>query len=149
MKYRGLLILKPLLVIIGDFNYDFDRPGPLANLLCDFMSELDLVSCDINFRGSVMFTYERDDGLCRSWIDHVLCSRSCSTLVSDVFASHSGSNLSDHSPLFFCIRADCQSPSHLSSSESSSPSLSTMIAWSRISVDVDRYILSHGPPSPP
>ena len=73
-----------------------DRPGSLANLLCDFMSELDLVSCDRNFRGSVMFTYERDDGLCRSWIDHVLCSRSCSTLVSDVFASHSGSNLSDH-----------------------------------------------------
>ena len=112
----------------------------LASLLCDCMSELDLVSCDRNFRGSVMFTYERDDGLCRSWIDHVLCSRSCSTLVSDVFASHSGSNLSDHSPLFFCIRADCQSPSHLSSSESSSPSLSTKIDWSRISVDdVDRY----------
>ena len=124
----------------------------IANLLCDFMSELDLVSCDRNFRGSVMFTYERDDGLYRSWIDHVLCSRSCSTLVSDVFASHSGSNLSDHSPLFFCIRADCQSPSHLSSSECCSLSLSTKIDWSRISVDdVDRYchMVHRLLPSPP
>ena len=52
----------------------------------------------------------------------------------------------------YSIRAACQSPSHLSSSECSSPSLSTKIDWSRISVDdVDRYchMVHHLLPSPP
>ena len=43
-----------------------------------------------------MFTYERDDGLNRSWIDHVLCSQSLSTLFTHVHAVHSGAILSDH-----------------------------------------------------
>ena len=92
--------------LIGDFNVDFDRNSPLTDLLCSFMTELDLVASDLQYKDSILFTYERDGGgLCRSWIDHILCSRSCSTLVSNTFASHSGSNLSDHSPLFFSIHA--------------------------------------------
>ena len=42
-------------------------------------------------------------------------------MVSDVFASHSGSNLSDHSPLFFRIHADCRLPTCLPLSSFSRP----------------------------
>ena len=60
--------------IVGDFNVNFDRSSSHSKLLCEFMSNRGLVSCDFSFR-DVKFTYERDDGLCRSWIDHILCSQ--------------------------------------------------------------------------
>ena len=75
----------------------------------------------------------------RSWIDHVMCSRSFSTLVTDVFARHSGSNLSDHSPLHFLLHIQGQS---ILQSPLSSPSnsRSTKIRWSNISPrDLDNY----------
>ena len=88
----------------------------------------------------VIRTYERDDGLSRSWIDHVMCSQSFSTLVTDVFARHSGSNLSDHSPIHFLLHV--QGQSILQSPLSSSPnhSKSTKIRWSNISQrDLENY----------
>ena len=45
-------------VVVGDFNVDFDRD--------DFIIELDLSVCDVSFHDKVKFTYERDDGACRS-----------------------------------------------------------------------------------
>ena len=54
-----------VVVIVGDFNVDFDRCCQLTNLLCDFMSDHSLCSCDLLF-DDVLFTYKRDDGLCRS-----------------------------------------------------------------------------------
>ena len=64
------------------------------------------------------FTYERDDGQARSWIDHIICSQSFSSLVSNVNIVNSGSILSDHFPLGFQIQVDCifTSPSPSSSS---------------------------------
>ena len=61
-------------IIVGDFNDDFDRGGLSADLLSDFVLNLNLSVCDLHYRESVKFTYERDDGLVRSWIDHILCS---------------------------------------------------------------------------
>ena len=56
-------------------------------------------------------------------------------MVSNTFASHSGSNLSDQS-----IHADCQSPTCLSPAAPSSPSFPPKIDWSKASVDdVDKY----------
>ena len=43
-------------------------------VLRDFMSEMSLHACDLSFHSSVKFTFERGDGLARSWIDHILCS---------------------------------------------------------------------------
>ena len=54
-------------------------------LLNDFIIELDLSVCDLSFRDKVKFTYERDDGACHSWIDHVLCSLSHSSLITDIY----------------------------------------------------------------
>ena len=67
--------------MVGDFNVDFDR-GCLAKLLADFLSELNMRACDLSFRGLINYTYERDDGFARSWIDHIVCSHSHSTLVN-------------------------------------------------------------------
>ena len=70
------------------------------------MSDHGLCSCDLLFRDDVQFTYEHDDGLSHSWIDHVICSQSFSNRISDVRAMHSGYVLSDHSPLLFSIKSD-------------------------------------------
>ena len=70
-------------IIAGDFNVDFDRGGQFAKLLKDFMTGLDLHACDLNFRSSVNYTYECDDCVTQSWLDHVLCSQKFSTHISD------------------------------------------------------------------
>ena len=43
----------------------------------------------------------------RSWIDHVVCTNSFSSLVSDVYRVQLGSNVSDHYPLGFIVQVDC------------------------------------------
>ena len=105
-------------MVVGDFNVDF---------------ELDLSVCDLSFRDKVKFTYERDDGACHSWIDHVLCSQSHSSLITDVFARHSDCCLSDHYPL--CCSLD------FNSSPLPGPSYSLHIDWQNVSnCDIDKYI---------
>ena len=47
-------------IIVGDFNVDFDRGGPLLNV---FMLEFDLSVCDLYFRPSVGYTYESDNSV--------------------------------------------------------------------------------------
>ena len=82
------------------------------------------------------YTYERDDGLVRSWIDHILCSKHISSLVIDIHAVHSGSLLSDHFPLFFKINL------RLLSLPPTPPSVdhSVRIDWSKAtSTHIQRY----------
>ena len=79
-----------VLLIAGDFNVDFDRSGPFHSLLVDFITELNLFVCDLPFKNSVGFTYEGSQGFPPSWIDHVLCSASYYSRVTDVFTLRSG-----------------------------------------------------------
>ena len=72
-------------IIVGDFNIDFDRRGLLCDLLTTFMSDMNLTACDLFFRQEIKYTYERDDTMARSWIDHVLCTQSFSSSLSDVY----------------------------------------------------------------
>ena len=126
-----------VVVIAGDFNVDFDRCNQITSLLSDFMSEHGLCSCDLLFRDDVQFTYEHDDGLSRSWIDHVICSQSFSNRISDVRAMHSGYVLSDHSPLLFSIKSDL-SPTPITKSVSSANQC--RIDWARVSdSDIHKY----------
>jgi len=69
-------------LLVGDFNVDFSRDGSCKQLLLDFMDEWDLCAQDLTFSDSIQFTYERDDGLVRSWVDHILCSIRDSSIVS-------------------------------------------------------------------
>ena len=66
----------------------------MADILLDFISDLDLVASDLSYRNSVGFTYERDDGLARSWIDHIICSQVLSPSMTNVHTLKSGTNLS-------------------------------------------------------
>ena len=89
------------------------------------------------FCSSIKFTCERDDGLSRSWIDHIICSQSSSSLVTDVYTTRSGCILSDHFPLCFLLHLNCSS--FLGLSSPSSPA-SLRIDWSKAtSFDIDNY----------
>ena len=124
-------------IIVGDFNADFDRGGLSADLLSDFVLDLNVSVCDLHYRESVKCTYERDDGLVRSWIDHVLCSQAISILVTDIYTLQSGVNLSDHLPLFFTLHINHSSLSSLPATSSSKP---ICIDWSEItSSHIDNY----------
>ncbi len=61
------------LIIGGDFNVDFDRPGSSLAQLCNYM---DLTAVDLQYCSSVNF---KDDHSARSWVDHFLCNHSCLT----------------------------------------------------------------------
>ena len=117
------------MIIVGDFNADFDSGGLAADLLSDFVLDLNLSVCDLHYPESVKFTYERDDGLVHSWIDHILCSQAISILVTDIYTLQSGSNLSDHLPLFFKFHINHSSLSSLPATSSSKP---MRIDWSEI-----------------
>ena len=103
---------------------DFDRGGSLAELLVEFMSEMNLSACDLSFRQYVNYTYERGDGASQSWIDHILCTESFSSCLSDVYTLR---NLSDHLPLHFSLHVNCLT-NHCPSS--SHPSLSSPTPFS-------------------
>ena len=74
-------------VIVGDFNVDFHHDGQKVMLLNDFLVDLRLHARDLDFGALVNYTYERDDGFTRSWIDHVLCSDGISSAISDLHRS--------------------------------------------------------------
>ena len=104
-----------VVAIVGDFNIDFSRVNLSANYLSGFMASCDLVACDLAYGNFISHTYERDDGSAHSWIDHILCNRRYSHLISQVCPITSGINLSDHLPISFVLAASpvrvVQSPS--------------------------------------
>ena len=63
-----------------------------------------LIAKDLDFP-YVQFTYESDDDLRRSWVDHVLISPTCVQRIQEITVISSGMNLSDHRPL--CVKLDC------------------------------------------
>ena len=67
------------------------------------MAELDLVASDLSSRPGVDYTYESDNGLARSWLDHIICSHDASALISGIQSVHSSLILSDHYPLLFVL----------------------------------------------
>ena len=124
-------------LIVGDFNVDFSRGGSLKDMLCCFMSGFSLFACDLLY--NVDHTYERDDGLVCSLIDHILCTQSFSHLVAEVHTLWSGSNLSDHHPLCFNLLTGCTTVPH-SPPPSSNISNSDCILWAKVSAsDIENY----------
>ena len=67
-----------------------NRGGSLADLLTDFV--LNLCISGLPYHNSVKYTFESNDGASRSWNDHIICSSSCSSLLTDVFTLQSGVN---------------------------------------------------------
>ena len=58
-------------IIVGDFNVDFSSQSAFTHHLSTF----DFIACDLH-SNTITYTYERDGGSVRSWIDHVLCNES-------------------------------------------------------------------------
>ena len=117
-----------VLLIVGDFNVDFDRACSFHSVIVDFMSELDLVASDLTYRSFVGFTYEGPQGSSTSWIDHVLCSSSHSAQIIDVFSLRSGTIMSDHLPLCFSLAVKF---SNAHSSSSTPRNVSPSLDWSK------------------
>ena len=65
-----------------------------------FMNTLQLCAVDLPCY-KIDFTYERDDGLARSWPDHILTNRHCVNEISSILCIHSPDNFSDHVPILF------------------------------------------------
>ena len=65
------------------------------------MFDFQLCAVDLFPCFNLDFTYERDDGLVRSWPDHILTNSHCVSNISSVTCLHSLDNFSDHTPLFF------------------------------------------------
>ena len=118
-------------VLAGDFNGDFGRASSFRSLLQSFLDDLNLCSADLSFSHSIDFTYERDDGLVRSWPDHVLTLVHHSDRIHDVSCIHSANNFSDHSPLSFCSKIAPIAPVSRGSLPSSQCSRD-VICWSEI-----------------
>ena len=95
------------LLLVGDFNVDFDRGGLNSQFLTTFIDDLNLSVVDLSFRPSVKYTFESDDGSCTSWLDHILYDAYLVRCISDVRRLDFGSNLSEHHPLSFHIMLDC------------------------------------------
>ena len=64
------------IIIAGDFNVDFSHPGVTCAYLHTLMNDLRLCAVDVFTCFNTEFTYERDDGLVRSWPDHILTNLS-------------------------------------------------------------------------
>ena len=89
-----------------------------------------LVGYDLYHHNSIGFTYERDDGIVRSWIDHIIRSQSLCPSITNVHTSKSGTNLTDHLPLFFNLEV---SFSAISDPLPPSYFKTTFIDWSKVS----------------
>ena len=123
--------IRDVVVIVGDFNVDLDRCNQITSLLCDFMSDHGLCSCDMLFRDDVKFT-EYDDGLCRSHGLIMLFAPSVSPIeyMMSVLCILAMFFLTTYSPPFFSIKADLL-PTLITKSVSSANQC--CVDWPRVS----------------
>ena len=63
--------------VIGDFNVDFDRSSSRSKLLCEFMSNLCVVSCDLSFCDEVIVLYWIPMALISSLYTLLTCALAC------------------------------------------------------------------------
>ena len=133
------------LLIGGDFNTDLSFNSTRSCQLRDLMMEFDLICAD-SLSSSIQFTYVRDDGLARSWPDHFLISEGLVSKLSMVSTLQTGSNLSDHLPLFATLALQLRFPLAPVTVQPSKP---TKTNWSKVSdLDIQRfrdYISAHLP----
>ena len=118
------------LVIMGDFNVDFDRSGVNRSQLITFMNEYDLSAVDLCYC-SINFTYENSDGSAKSWLDPVLSSRSFVSRFLSVLKVDVACNLSDHHTLSSLL--DFSISSILQVSDLASSQFTPRTAWHKVS----------------
>ena len=105
-------------IICGDFNVDFCRPGHNHDHLMSFMRDYNLICADLN--SSIKYTYRRDDCSVFSWPDHVLTLAHHAQSITRVSTLESVDNFSDHLPLVFTL--DLQHHLSLTPNHTTAPS---------------------------
>ena len=89
---------------------------------------------------NIQFTYESDDGLARSWPDHVLTLSHCINAITDVRCIHSTNNFSDHIPLCFCLNLDAQVKYTAEPVDSMNSKDTNVIDWNKVeAIHIDAY----------
>ena len=88
--------------IVGDFNADLIKTSLFSPFLNSFISECHFIPSDIKYLPPDSFTYVSDAHGSRSWLDHVLCTHSSHSSVSDMVINYDCVS-SDHFPLSFTI----------------------------------------------
>lgn len=114
-------------MILGDFNCE--TGSRFYNVLSHLMSEFDLIMSDLCFLTNA-FTYCSDNGINRSWIDHIITSRSVHNCIMDVnvFYDHI---CSDHRPLSASLK--CTPSTNIDARENSSNNFVSSSQWANAS----------------
>ena len=103
-ELHGLILAEHFdnIIIAGDFNVDFSRPGPNCSNLSTFMLSNNLISVDQMF--NINFTYHNDVYSCCSSPDHILTLSNYAYLIDSVSVLDSVENFSDHLSLHFTLK---------------------------------------------
>ena len=112
-------------IISGDFNCSFGSRF-FAELEA-FVRNNHLIMSDIQ-RLANIHAYYSDDGTRMSWIDHIICSPSVDTMLSDIRVRND-IILSDHRPLLFTLQ--CSVSEQSADKTSNSNSDARMPLWQR------------------
>ena len=74
--------------IVGYFNADLTKTSLFSPFLNSFISECHFIPSDIKYLPPDAFTYVSDAHGSRSWLDHVLCTHSSHSYVSDMVINY-------------------------------------------------------------
>ena len=88
--------------IIRDFKAELIKTNLFSPFINSFISECHFIPSDIKYLPPDSFTYVSDAHGSRSWLDHVLCTHSSHSSVSDMTINYNCVS-SDHCPLLFTI----------------------------------------------
>ena len=102
-ELEGFISSNPYdnVIIFGDFNVDFSRPGHNSSHLTSFMHDYGLVCADLD--SGIQYTYRRDDHSSFSRPDHIITLEHYAHLIKDISCSENVDNFSDHLPLSFTL----------------------------------------------
>ena len=106
--------------IVGDFNADLIKTSLFSPFLNSFISECHFIPSDIKYLTPDSFTYVSDAHGSRSWLDHVLCTHSSHSSVSDMVINYDCVS-SDHFPLSFTISIKLLPTSESSTTQQTPP----------------------------
>ena len=88
--------------IVGDFNADLIKTSLFSPFINSFISECHFIPSDIKYLPPDSFTCVSDAHGSRSWLDHVLCTHSSHSSVSDMVINYDFVS-SGHFPLSLTI----------------------------------------------
>jgi len=103
-------------MLIGDLNCQIDIGSRFYETLSKLISEFNLIVSDTSLLSNA-FTYCSDNGINRSWIDHIITSNAVHNDITDITVLYDYI-CSDHEPLSATLR--CKSATSMNNCEENS-----------------------------